>query len=176
MSSQTFLWGSLILPWLSVFFLSKEDLRRYMPVALFSVLVTTIITEVGTTLALWRPTETIFPLVSMPPFTYGAYLVGTIWIFKYTYGKFWIYLSTNIVIDLFLTFVIANWMEQLGIFELYITPATRFLITIAMAIILYGYQMWQAGDVNTEMVPNVQPVAAKPLVKNSNDESDDDRG
>ncbi len=165
MSSQTFLWGSFLLPWLSLFFLKQKDIRRYMPVALFSVLITTLVTEVGTAFYWWLPTETIFPLVNMPPFIYGAYLVGTIWIFKYTYGNFGLYLATNIVIDSLLTFFLANWMVQLGVFEFYISGLQRFILTVFLAVPLYGYQMWQEPSTVLTMAPTLQPAAAKPLNK-----------
>ena len=72
MSNQTLLWSSVVLAWASTLFLKKEEMRRYMPAALFCMVVFTFILEAGITLHWWLVTETGFPLVNMPIFIYGA--------------------------------------------------------------------------------------------------------
>lgn len=171
MSNQTLLWASFVLSWLSVIFLKKTDLKRYMPVALFGSLVATIVIEMGITLHWWATKETVFPLVNMPIFNYGAFLTGIIWIFKFTYKRFWLFLSTNVVIDFILTGPLDKWLVNRAILELYdITSFQLFLVATGNAIILYWYQLWQEGDASPFQIlkysQNVQPVASKPLKDN----------
>ncbi len=171
MDSQVFLWASLVIPWLSLIFLKQKELRRYMPVALFSVFSVTIITEAGTSFHWWATTETLYPLINIPVYTYGAYFIGTIWIFTYTFHSFWLYLTTNLVIDSILAFFLVPWMTQMGIMELYISSFQGLLLTIAVACLLYGFQLWQEGATVLETTPSVQPAASKPLHEDPKDKN-----
>lgn len=173
MSNQTLLWGSVVLAWASTLLLKRRELKHYMPVALFCSLAFAFIFESGITLQWWAVKEPSYPLVNVPIFIYGPYLVATIWIFKYTYGRFWLFLITNIVLDYILIFYLIDWFIQRGVWEAYISYFQALLITTALAILLYGYQMWQTDDVSLEMVPKVQPAAAKPSVHDPTDKIED---
>lgn len=173
MSNQTLFWTSLIFSWLSTLLLKKEDLRRFVPVSLFCGFVFAFIFESGITLHWWAVKESFFPLVNLPIFLYGAYFIGTIWIFKYTYGHFWLFLITNIVIDYILIFFLIDWFVQRGVWEAYISYSQVLLITTALAILIYGYQMWQEGPTGlVSMSTSVQPAMSKPLNEDNQDESD----
>ncbi|WP_269083310.1 hypothetical protein [Ornithinibacillus contaminans] len=39
MLNQVILWGILIAPWLTLFFMKKDAIKRYMPVAIFASIV-----------------------------------------------------------------------------------------------------------------------------------------
>jgi hypothetical protein len=143
-----------------------------MPAALFCMVVFTFILEAGITLHWWVVTETAFPLVNMPIFVYGAYLVGTIWIFKYTYGRFWIFLATNIILDFILIFFILDWLVQRGVCIFYISYFQVLLITTLLAVLIYGYQMWQEGEALLKTTPSIQPAASKPLNEDLVDKPD----
>ncbi len=146
-----------------------------MPVALFCSLAFAFIFEAGISFQWWVVTEPSYPLINIPIFIYGPYLVATIWIFKYTYGRFWLYLVTNIVLDYILIFFLIDWFIQRGVWDAYISYFQALLVTTFLAVLLYGYHMWQMGEVAIEMVPKVKPAAVKPLAKDPNDEADDDR-
>lgn len=170
MSNQTLYWASFVIAWASVPFLKREELRRYMPVALFCMVVFTFLLEAGITLHWWAVMEAAFPLVNMPLFVYGSYLVGTIWIFKFTYGRFWAYLATNIILDFILIFFILDWMVQRGVCQFYISYFQVLLITTLLAILIYGYQIWQEGHVTFATSPKLQSAASKPLDRDQKDE------
>lgn len=169
MSNQTLLWLSFVLAWASTLFLKKEEMRRYMPAALFCIVALTFILEAGITLQWWVVTETTFPLVNMPIFIYGSYLIGTIWILKYTYGRFWIFLATNIILDFILIFFILDWLVQRGVCIFYISYFQVLLITTLLAVLIYGYQLWQEGAAVLKTTPGVQPAASKPLDEKQKD-------
>lgn len=108
MSNQAILWSMLILPWLTLFLMKKEDIKRFMPVALFTAVTQAIIVEVGITLGfLGGGRETLFPLNQMPTFTYGAISVFTMWIFKFTYERFGLYIAVNAIIDYGFAYIIS---------------------------------------------------------------------
>ncbi len=169
LSNQAILWASVALAWLSTLLLKQEELRRYMPVALFCSLAFAFIFEMGISLQWWAVKEATFPLINIPIFIYGPYLIGTIWIFKYTYGRFWLFLVTNIVLDYFLVFFLIDWFIRRGVWEAYISYFQGVLVTVVLAVALYGYQLWQSGDVRLATSSGVQPAAAKPLEEEQTD-------
>jgi hypothetical protein len=89
----------------------------------------------GITLHWWATKETVFPLVNMPIFNYGSFLVGILWIFKFTYKRFWLFLATNAVIDFILTEPLDKWFVSRGILELYdITSFQLFFLATGNAL------------------------------------------
>lgn len=163
MSNQILFWASFLIAWASTVFLKRDEMRRYMPVALFCMVVFTFLLEAGITLQWWAITEAAFPLVNMPLFVYGSYLIGTIWIFKFTYGRFWTYLATNIILDFILIFFILNWLVQRGVCQFYISYFQVLFITTLLSVLIYGYQLWQEGSVMFAAAPSLQSAASKPL-------------
>jgi len=176
-SNQTILWSTIILPWLTLFLMNKNDVKRYMPVALLGALITTIVGEFALALNWWSTKEVIFPFYHVQPMSYGGFLVGTIWIFKFTYRRgFMSYMLANAVFDFLLPFGINRWMSQLGIMELVnITPLKLMMINLADAVVLYGYQMWQddvlvtSTEKKNQFSSNLQPAVAKPLPQKQDD-------
>ncbi|MEW9674030.1 hypothetical protein [Ammoniphilus sp. 3BR4] len=118
-----------------------------MPVALFTALLVTVWTELAYTFKWWEFKTKLFPsLFVEPPFAYGSLLVGTIWIFHLTFRKFWLYLGANIVMDLLLSFPFNAFFEWVGLYRLVnYTSWHIFFTSLAMAIVIYGYQLWQEG-------------------------------
>lgn len=163
MSNQAIIWSSIALAWASLLLLSKGELRRYMPAGLFCSLAFAFIFETGISLHWWAVKEPSFPLINIPLFIYGPYLVAPIWIFKYTYGRFWLYLLVNIVLDYVLIFFLIDWFIQRGVWEAYISYFQALLITTGLSVLIYGYQIWQEGEYRLKTAPGLQPAASKPL-------------
>ncbi|WP_371370982.1 hypothetical protein [Sporomusa aerivorans] len=166
MSNQVILWA-MLLPWLTLFFMDREDIKRFMPMALLTAVTGAIIVEAGITLQLWGVRETLYPLNQIPPYIYGAVPAFTIWIFKLTYGRFGLYVATNAVVDLGFAYIVLPWLVTRGIFEFLSSSLLVYLINIGHEFALYGYQMWQEGiftrSEKSTYAANLQPVAAKPL-------------
>ncbi|MBP1931903.1 hypothetical protein [Ammoniphilus resinae] len=157
MFNKIIMWSSLILPWLSLFFMKKESIKRYMPVAIFVSLLLTILFEMAYTFQWWIMLDKIAPwgYITNVAFAYGAFLVGTMWIFYFTYQKFWVYMVTNIVIDGLFMFGLSHFFEgrlynlvNMGRFGV-------FLLMLFLAVIIYGYQVWQEGVIKN---PERQPT------------------
>jgi hypothetical protein len=142
------MWSFLIVPWLSLLLLKREVVKRYMPVAIFTALLVTIYNELGYTFQWWIVKQTIFPwIITFVPFVYGGFLVGTIWIFHFTFGKFWLYMIANIVIDFLFMFPINYVFEKkLELYKLIHQDSWDvFFIFIGIAVVIYVYQVWQEG-------------------------------
>ncbi len=78
---------------------------------------------------------------------FGAILVGTIWIFALTFGRFWLFFLVNILTDAIFAF---------GLHKIIMVPAgivgevkhgstEVFIAFVIMALMLYLYQMWIEG-------------------------------
>jgi len=171
------MWSMLFIPWLSLYFMKKEEVKRWMPVAMFAVVLTTIIHDVGTTLGYWITLESTFPFYQMLPYYYGTMPVLTIWVFKFTYGHFGRYFVTNTVLDIGFNFFLLNYvLPSRGILGFNISPSPSVLITLMHAVVIYGYQMWQDGillDTKNIISNNIQPAAAKPLSNQQEDKTED---
>ena len=139
----------LILPWLSLIFINKHSLKRFMPVAILAALLITVILEMGYVYNWWTILEKIAPWEHFTtiPLTYGAFLVGTIWIFHFTYDKsFWVYILTNAVIDALYAFGILNVFIYFGVYRLErMGNLGIFMLIFPLAFIIYAYQKWQEG-------------------------------
>jgi hypothetical protein len=118
-----------------------------MPVAIFGALLVTLQHELAFTQKWWVVKETLLPpIITFVSFVYGAFLVGTIWIFYFTFGRFWLFLITNIVMDFLFAFPMNNWFQKIGLYQhINYTNWNVFFTFTAISFMIYGYQMWQEG-------------------------------
>lgn len=171
------MWSMFFIPWFSLFFMKKEEIKHWMPVAMSAVVLTTIIHDVGTTLGFWATKQSTFPFYQMLPYFYGIMPVLTIWVFKFTYGHFGLYFATNTILDIGFNFFLLNYfLPSRGILDFNISPFPSVLITLIHAVVIYGYQIWQDGillDTRNIINNNIQPAATKPLSNQQEDETKD---
>ena len=178
MSNQVILWSMLIIPWLSLLFLKREVIRRYMPAALFVALSTILIIDMGVGLKWWTINENIYPLNEVLPYSIGFFLVVNIWILKYTYGRFWLYTVTQLLLGFVFILLIQPWLSQRGIWiRLNATNFLAFLPVIPHFISVYLYQMWQEGEpifvIRRFHSAVAAPAANKPFFKDNDTKKDD---
>jgi hypothetical protein len=143
---KTMLWICLLLPWITLFAMKKLTIKRYMPVTILAALLVTILCEVAYSLHLFEINVKIVPWgnITNISFVYGIFAVGTLWIFRFTFGKFWVYFLTNLIIDSTLIFGLGPWFEQMDMYKpVKLEKWQLLLITTAFALILYAYQLWQ---------------------------------
>lgn len=146
MRNQILQWSMLIVPWLTLFFMKKEDIKRFFPVAVLSALTSVIIHHVGNSLQWWEQIDLNYPFV-IPFYLLGLHPVITMWIFKFTYRKFWLYVVVEAVMNMGFNTLFLGWflikmgMRQIG----NMSPFVAFFITMAHGLVLYVYQIWQEG-------------------------------
>lgn len=174
MSNQILLWGLFIVPWLTLILMTKEDIKRYMPAGLLTIVLCVITTEIGISNGWWYIRETTYPLAVMPTYTYGAFPVTTMWSLKYLFGRFQYYLVAEVFLNTFFATIYTPWIARRGIKD-FDAGLILFFFASAMGLILYGYQMWQEGIFaraeRTGFSQLLQPTAAKPLPKEQQDNS-----
>lgn len=171
MNNQAVLWSMLVLPWLTLAFMKRVEIKQWMPAALFVMVTSTLIIEAGITFKLWETHETTVPLNEMISYVYGALPVGAMWIMKYTYGRFWLYAIVQLVGSLVLILLVQPWLHNRDIF-VYVNPNNLagigpFAITVVHLLLVYFYQMWQdeviISTAASRSTAALQPAAAKPV-------------
>jgi hypothetical protein len=105
--------------------MKKEDVKRYIPAALFSIVISTIVVDAGVRFGFWNIRETVFPLYEMLPYMYGLYPVATMWILKYTNGSFLIYMAINAILDLVFSYIYLKYLIAVRGIALFKLPVFR---------------------------------------------------
>jgi hypothetical protein len=145
-----------LLPWLSIPLLSKKTLKRFLPGTLFMCIYLVAEGTVATRRKWWWFPFPIKPnVLAELPLILGPFFVGSFWIFKYTYGKFSMYLLLNLMVDSFFTIFMLNWFKKIGYVTLIrFTRLQLSLIFMLKSILMYGFQYYYeevfSGRVNNE--------------------------
>ena len=173
MSNQMIQWAMFILPWFTLFFMKGKEIKSYIASGLLSIVLTTIVHDVGTTFGFWVVRETTYPFYEMMPYFYGTMPVLTMWVLKFTFGHYWRYMAVNTILDLGFAFIILDYFYPVtGIYGLVgITPIPTASIALLLAIIIYPFQMWQddifaLSEESRKSLIKLKPVLAKPLPSN----------
>lgn len=145
------MWLMFLLPYASLFFLDKSALRRYISVAFFVTILNVIVYQIAWQLNWWRYKETLFAWDRQIPahIIFGVYWIATIWIFYLTFHRYWLYLLVNAALDGLFAFVAGPLLTSLGVRTGNLSPFFIFLIMLAFANIIYGYQRWYEAEVRT---------------------------
>ncbi|MGG1401340.1 hypothetical protein ABE288_26485 [Bacillus salipaludis] len=132
-----------ILPWLTIPLLGNKAMKRYLPSGLLMCLYLIFEGRLAEKRKWWW-----FPLNIKPnvlgemPLIFGPFLVGTLWILKYTFGKFPLYVLINIIIDAAFTYLGLNLFKKIGYVSL--VRLSKFQLSLVFLIktfVLYGFQM-----------------------------------
>lgn len=178
MSNPILLWSMLILPWLTLFFMPKENIKRWTPVALFSALTSVLAVELGENLGWFIYGEAAYPLRTPSYIIFGLNMVITMWLFYFLYGRFWWYVIIDTILNFgFIYLFHVYFLGSRGLFhEVGLTPLLNALIVTFVGLLVYGYQMWQEeifarSEIKSAAYSlNLQPAATKPLPENQDNE------
>ncbi len=177
MSNQAILSAILILSWLSLLFMKKEDIKRFMPVGLFATVTSAMILEAGITLGWWAYPVKLFPLQNIP-YLYGPIPVATMWLLKFTYGRFWLYVGVDLLLNLFYTLLFEDYfLGSRGVIQfLSVSPMLDVFMTSALGVIIYAYQVWQEGIfIRSEVTHSSRSLNLQPAFKPFNKEDDSEK-
>ena len=147
MSNQVILWGTLLIPWLSLLLMKKEEIKRYISVGLLSTILCIIAIEAGIRFNWWVIRETTYPLSILPTYVYGFFPVLPMWLFKFTNKRFGLYLAVDTVLNIIFAYVVLPWFAQTGIIYYY-ARLNAFILETIITVILYGFQSWQEGRID----------------------------
>ncbi|MEH7119994.1 hypothetical protein V7128_21595 [Neobacillus vireti] len=133
-----------LIPWLTSYFIPRNVFKKYTPVATFATLLVIIESMLSIPFKWWTVKGGLLSkVINDLSFILGPFFVGTIWIFHFTFGKFWMYLLTNTLMDLFLAYPV-NWsLQKLKVYKLVnFKPKHIFFTAICFALVIYGFQLF----------------------------------
>lgn len=131
-----------IVPWLSSPLLGQKTMKRFLPAALFISFIVHFEGKLARKRRWWWYYERVHPKVPGGfTLTWGSFLVGSMWILKYTYGRFWIYTIVNFIVDSGFTYILTDHFKKLGIASLVRMKKYQLsLLFFLKSLLLYGFQ------------------------------------
>jgi hypothetical protein len=137
----------LILSWVTIPFLGKNVLKKYLPAAIFICILTKFLDIYGERKKWWRFYKGISPLNSMDFFNFGPYFVTSLWMLKWFYGRFWLFFTSNTLLQIIFIFFGLKYVKRYKILSLVVLTRFKYLaIDMARTLILYAFQ-WMKENV-----------------------------
>ncbi len=122
---------------------------------MFVTVVNTLIYQAAYHYNWWRePGLFDWDKVANIPWVYSAYLIATIWIFKFTYGKFIVYLITNLILDGVYIYLWYPIQRKLELASGELSPHITYLMMIGVALLIYVFQIWYDKDSQSDKETN----------------------
>ncbi|MFJ5762869.1 hypothetical protein ACIQAA_27880 [Neobacillus sp. NPDC093182] len=132
----------VILSWLTLPFLGLNNTKKFFSASLLIVFFEMINVLIGKRRKWWvfykKPNSYLF---NEFPFNIGPFLVGSMWILKWTYGNFKHFILLNATVDAFFAFILVRLLEKLKVAKLVRLNYFQFFLYIFYkAPLLYGIQ------------------------------------
>jgi hypothetical protein len=133
----------MVLSWFTVPLLGKNAVKRFLPASILISLVVRAESVIAKKRRWWWFYKKLHPkLTGEFPLIWGPFLIGSMWILKFTYGKFLIYMITNLFFDTFFTYWFIDIGKKLGIMSLVRLKKIQLSsIFFFKSLLLYGFQI-----------------------------------
>lgn len=132
----------IMIPWLSLLFLGKRNLKRYSLAGIFIVVFEILNHIYGHKRKWWKFYDKRKSFIKDElPFSVGPYMPLSLWIFKFSYGNFKRFVLLNVIADSIFAFYIMDLLKKIKIIRLNRLNHFQFFIYIHYkAYLLYGVQ------------------------------------
>ena len=132
----------VLLSWSSLLFLGRQDLKKYLPAALFIGFVTKITHKIAQKRKWWRFEESIHPKISgEDTWAWGLFFPTTLWILKLSFGRIWSYITYNFVLHTSFVYLLLSLLKRLKIVSLVKLSKRQYLLVLfCREILLYLFQ------------------------------------
>lgn len=136
------MWGLLILPLLTLPLIGKKHFFRFLPSATFVSLLLALMSEIAQSRRWWKVKINLIPdLTTNVSFVLSTFFVGTLWVFKYSYGNFFKYLGANLILDWLFSYPFTSLFQKLNVFKLIRFKQHQIFLTfISFSLIIYWFQ------------------------------------
>lgn len=140
-NTKLLLGAMMVIPFLSIPLIGKKSFKRFMPAGIFISLVVGAVSVMARKWKWWWWYEKLHTRIpGITPFI-GPFFIGSIWILKFTYGKFTRFVLINLIVDSLFTYVFVNYLTKSGIASLVRMKKIHLsLIFFIEALLLYGFQ------------------------------------
>lgn len=131
-----------ILPWLTLPLMGSRAVKRFLPAGIFISIVVSLESILAKKRKWWWYYEKLHPkLPGGFPLTWGPFFIGSMWILRLTYGKFYTYMVSNLIIDTFFTYLFTELLKKQGIASLVKMKKCQLsLLFFFKSLLLYGFQ------------------------------------
>ncbi|MFC0558514.1 hypothetical protein [Halalkalibacter alkalisediminis] len=134
----------MIIPWLTFPFIGKRTIRKFWPGALFMSLFLLGEGTIAQKRNWWWFYQKLKPNVTgIIPLTVSPFFIGSLWIFKFTYGRFWLYMFINFIVDSFFVYVLLRWFTRIRYVTL--VEMNKFQLSLCFlvkSILMYAVQSY----------------------------------
>ncbi|MFD2682474.1 hypothetical protein [Bacillus seohaeanensis] len=134
----------VLIPWLSLLFLGKRNVKRFSLAGLVIVVFEIINHKIGQKRDWWifYDKRKSF-LTNELPFSIGPYMPLSMWLLTFSYGNFKKFWLLNVIVDGLFAFPIIDFLKKLKIIGLHRLNHFQFFLYIHYkAYLLYGVQHW----------------------------------
>jgi hypothetical protein len=131
-----------LLPWLTFPLLSGKTVRRFLPSTIFMSLFLIAEGRFAEKKKWWWFYTSVKPnFLAKLPLIVGPFFIGSLWILKFTYGKFKLYLFINLIFDSIFTYTGTGWLKTIGYGSLVkLTKYQLSFVFFIKSLLLYGFQ------------------------------------
>jgi hypothetical protein len=132
----------IVIPWLSLLFLRKREVKRFSLAGVVIVIFEIINHLIGHKRNWWKFYNKRKSFITNElPFSIGPYMPFSIWLLKYSYGNFKKFIGLNVIADGLFAFILMDILKKLKIIRLNRLNRIQFFIYLHFkAYILYGVQ------------------------------------
>nr|WP_263327020.1 hypothetical protein [Neobacillus sp. Marseille-Q6967] len=132
----------VLLSWLTLPFFGLRNTKRFLPASFCIFLIEFITTLIGKKRKWWvfynKPKAFLFGEF---PYLIGPFFVGSLWILKWTYGNFKMFILLNAIVDAFFASPIAKFAKKIKHYKLVrLNGFQFFLYYFSKAFLLYWFQ------------------------------------
>lgn len=138
------LYALLSLPWLLLPLIGKKTFKTYGPAAIFMAHLIRLESEVAEKRKWWKIKHVIRPFSkSESPLIWGIFFIGSLVVLKWFYGRFWLYLGANFILNVLFAYPFYFVMKKLGITKLVrLSRAGLMFLFLVKSIIMYVYHWY----------------------------------
>lgn len=138
----------LLSPWISIVFLPRKATRRYLPVSLFASFLVIGMCALAVPYKWWIVKGGWkIKVLNDGSFIFGPFLIGTLWIFHFTYGNFKRYFVVNLLMDFLFSYPLSFLFQKVKLFTLVnFKPKHIFFSFISFSFVIYGFEMLLKGS------------------------------
>jgi hypothetical protein len=142
--AHVILWFTFVAPWFALLFLEPKRVKRFLPVAFFTIFLTSIFWQVAEKWKWWIITNNLFFLTNISAFNYGLLPVATILAFYFTYQNVWLFFIINAVFEAIQAFIISPFVfERFGLYKMVnMSNFGLFLLQFGYVPVIYFFQRW----------------------------------
>jgi len=132
----------IIIPWLSLLFIGKRNIKRYSLAGVFIIIFEIINHLYGHKRKWWKfYDKRLLFIKDELPFSIGLYMPLSMWILKFSYGNFKKFILLNAIADGLFAFLLIDVLKKLKIISLNGLNHFQFFIYLHYkAYLLYGVQ------------------------------------